>query len=105
MGVFKEGGTFLEMADELYHVEVDYIDNETCLRSYNDSYSNTMDITHLDMCAAAIGKDACQGDSGGPLLDKTLSPETVVGIVSRGIGCARPDAPGVYSRIAGVVRR
>src|SRR5690606_5866818 len=42
------------------------------------------------------GIDTCQGDSGGPMWRDDLQ----VGIVSWGIGCARPDQPGVYTRLA-----
>jgi len=55
-------------------------------------------ITAQMLCAgfAAGGRDACQGDSGGPLVAGT----TLVGIVSWGRGCARPNLPGVYARVA-----
>lgn len=37
-----------------------------------------------------------QGDSGGPL----ACNNKLVGIVSFGVGCARPDFPGVYTKVS-----
>ncbi|CAG0890276.1 unnamed protein product [Cyprideis torosa] len=39
-----------------------------------------------------------QGDSGGPLYLTRGGKEYVIGITSLGIGCARPNVAGIYTR-------
>ena len=45
------------------------------------------------------GQDACAGDSGGPYIVKKFGRNFLIGVVSFGRGCARPEYPGVYTRV------
>ena len=47
-----------------------------------------------------INTVASQGDSGGPMVNKNGSVWVQSGVVSFGFGCARPNLPGVYSRVS-----
>ncbi|KAG8235507.1 hypothetical protein J437_LFUL015741 [Ladona fulva] len=89
-------------ADKLQKVQVVIVDNEQCLDWYH-SQGKKIKILDSQMCAGHEngGRDSCWADSGGPLMvDIHSGPVVVVGVVSTGIGCARPRLPGLYTRIS-----
>lgn len=65
-----------------------------------ETYAGVTVDSATQFCAGTGGADACQGDSGGPLVLRTASGAVQVGIVSWGLGCARPGNPGVYVRVS-----
>jgi hypothetical protein len=96
-GTTKEGGS---LSSTLRMADVHYVLNPTC----DEMYGNKGEVTDDMLCASDVveKQDACQGDSGGPLFTQLSVDDQqllrLVGAVSWGEGCARPDAPGVYSR-------
>ncbi|XP_053922225.1 transmembrane protease serine 6 isoform X3 [Cuculus canorus] len=96
-GALKEGG---HISNVLQKVDVQLIQHDVCSEAYHYMISPRM------LCAGYQQgkKDACQGDSGGPLACKEPSGRWfLAGLVSWGMGCARPDHYGVYTRITQVL--
>ncbi len=91
-GHLSEGGL---ASNTLQEVSVPTVPHNLC----KNSYSN---LTENMLCAGEQqgGKDSCQGDSGGPLIKKINNKWTQVGVVSFGIGCARENYYGVYTRVS-----
>ncbi|XP_051023683.1 testisin isoform X1 [Acomys russatus] len=85
----------------LQEVQVAIINNSMCNHMYQQS-DFRVNIWGDMVCAGnpAGGKDACFGDSGGPLVCDKDSVWYQVGVVSWGIGCGRPNRPGVYTNIS-----
>lgn len=88
-GVQFEGSE--DVSEALRAVDVQVITNTDCTYSYGPGQ-----ITSHMMCAQTQGHDSCQGDSGGPL----IANGKLIGVVSWGYGCARPQFPGVYAKVS-----
>ncbi|KAM9113741.1 transmembrane protease serine 5 [Pangshura tecta] len=86
------------VAEMLKEAIVPLISTKKC----NSSCMYSGELTPRMLCAGYLdGKvDACQGDSGGPLVCQDELTWRLVGIVSWGTGCAEPNYPGVYTKVA-----
>lgn len=82
---------------QLQGVVVPFVPNSIC--SQPRSYGSKIDRTMLCAGYPEGQKDSCSGDSGGPLIRSVGGQDFLVGIVSWGEGCAKPNKYGVYSRI------
>ncbi|KAI5712689.1 hypothetical protein M8J75_010471 [Diaphorina citri] len=94
-GRVEESG---QIASDLRATQVPVMSNQECRQfpGFEPKLTGNM------MCAGYVqgGKDSCQGDSGGALLMEDLDGRFLIaGVVSWGIGCARPNSPGVYTRV------
>ncbi|XP_058719326.1 transmembrane protease serine 6-like isoform X2 [Poecile atricapillus] len=88
------------ISNVLQKVDVQLIQQNICSEAYHYM------ITPRMLCAGYYQgkKDACQGDSGGPLACKEHSGRWfLAGLVSWGMGCARANHYGVYTRITQVL--
>lgn len=82
----------------LLKATVPFVTDAQCQQAYSDLVPNE------EICAGNWtngGVDTCQGDSGGPMFRRDNNNAWIqVGIVSWGIGCARPENPGVYTQVS-----
>ncbi|XP_039307262.1 soluble guanylate cyclase 89Da [Solenopsis invicta] len=96
------------VSDELRKVNLPILSREECDQA---GYAKNR-ITENMFCAGYIlhpegaegGRDACFGDSGGPLHVKGIYGQLeVVGIVSWGRGCGRPNFPGIFTKLTNYI--
>jgi secreted trypsin-like serine protease len=92
---------------DLNAVDVPVLDPSTCAGIYYDGRVSaggepTEFRSESMLCAGKLagGTDSCQGDSGGPLVTRAGGVHRLIGVVSWGDGCAKPNLPGVYSRVS-----
>lgn len=86
------------ISEQLQQVGVPIRRQGLCRRSFDPG-----EITDNMFCAGFDrgGRDACQGDSGGPLVVRNANGRWLLaGVVSWGVGCARPGRPGIYARVS-----
>jgi len=98
-GTTKENGAQATILQEL---ELAIVSDQTCYSAMTGALGTYWGQTFADqqICAGGkAGKDACQGDSGGPFVYDRSSVFELVGVVSWGLGCARPGVYGVYSEV------
>ncbi|CAK6437375.1 unnamed protein product [Pipistrellus nathusii] len=85
-----------EYPDELQCVDLKVLPNKVCAEAHPQK------VTDVMMCVGNLegGKDTCAGDSGGPL----VCGGVLQGITSWGHSpCARPNMPGVFTRVLPLV--
>lgn len=92
-GRLLEGGA---TPDTLRRVTLPRVMTQECIEK------TKMNITANMFCAGFTdgSKDSCKGDSGGPYATKYKETYYLTGIVSWGLGCAKVNAYGVYTRVS-----
>jgi len=96
-----------DLANHLQTVGVHAMSQEYCAAKTADDFSA---LFADDICAGNAldendnglidgGIDSCQGDSGGPLICPVDGKAVLMGVVSRGQGCASEGYPGLYSNV------
>jgi secreted trypsin-like serine protease len=95
-GATREGGS---IPTKLHQVQIPFVSQQYC----DSAYQGEVDDSTM-FCAGEEpqgGLDTCQGDSGGPVVVQDGKGKWFCyGITSWGDGCAEPNEPGVYSRVA-----
>ncbi|KAG9510421.1 Serine proteinase stubble [Fragariocoptes setiger] len=88
----------------LQKVKLPILHNDRC-EQWFQAQGKKITLLPSQFCAGfrVGGKDACRGDSGGPMISEMsneLDRYYLLGVVSAGIGCARPGLPGLYTRVS-----
>ncbi|XP_065795166.1 hepatocyte growth factor isoform X1 [Muntiacus reevesi] len=97
--VYGWGYTGLINSDGLLRVAHLYImGNEKC----SQYHQGKVTLNESEICAGAenIVSGPCEGDYGGPLVCEQHKMRMVLGVIVPGRGCAIPNRPGIFVRVA-----
>ncbi|XP_017310654.1 plasma kallikrein [Ictalurus punctatus] len=88
--------------DILQEAQVPLMSSEVCAKVLSKEDLEPYKVLSSNLCAGyPEGEiDTCDGDSGGPLVCKDGSTWYLTGLTSWGVDCARPNIPGVYTRVS-----
>lgn len=89
-----------QKSSQLKSINIPLVTHETCEKLY--SKNNPEGYKSSNMICAGLkngGKDSCTGDSGGPMTLKNEDNDVLIGIVSKGVGCAQPEKYGIYTNV------
>uniref|UniRef100_A0A3Q2Z9L7 Peptidase S1 domain-containing protein n=1 Tax=Hippocampus comes TaxID=109280 RepID=A0A3Q2Z9L7_HIPCM len=90
-------GESVPLPKRLREVQVPVLGNRQC-----NCLTGGSSVTDNMICVGVLeqGRDFCRGNSGGPMVSEQDGVWIQSGIGSFGFGCARPNLPGVYSRVS-----
>ncbi|XP_058142577.1 testisin-like isoform X2 [Dasypus novemcinctus] len=90
-----------KVTSRLQEVQVSIISPSVCKDLYQKHVFRS-DIQEDMFCAGSEdgSRDTCIGDSGGPLVCDVDGLWYQIGVVSWGVGCGRPNRPGVYTNVS-----
>ena len=97
-----------ERPDTLRKAHIPVVSDTQC-RETMSQQSGAPPVLDTMICGGTSTRDSCQGDSGGPLVTTENRRRrsnggktgwTLIGVVSWGMGCARPGTYGVYTEVS-----
>lgn len=93
------------ISNTLLLAEVPLVNPKKCRKLYREYDIHCPEQDHIIgnglMCAGQLEgiSDACEGDSGGPMVANINDRGTLLGLVSTGLDCAKPNFPGIYADV------
>lgn len=98
-GFGRISATTAEMSSVLKKLDEPFV--PASISNLPESYNGMITESMFTAGYKEGGQSTCQADSGGPLVDRKTGK--LVGIVSWGEGCAKPDKYSVYAKVSQVI--
>ncbi|XP_041532450.1 serine protease 41-like [Microtus oregoni] len=100
-GVLQENKKPLPPPYHLREVQVSILSDSRCRELFSSPSLHPFISSDVFCAGAEDGSaDTCSGDSGGPLVCSMDGLWYQIGIVSWGVGCGRPNLPGLYTNVS-----